>query len=175
MWRLRSKCSHHHGFRACCFDSARAQPRCGHEPRPSSRVAAADQLLTAAARDCLVTVLLVNRLVTDADGRTEEVRAEAVAAAQQEESLKAAIAEKEADMAAAAAEKELQAGGEVRELQAATDKQSKQCADATLSCNVVWRASRGVVRANGAHVEVRLPGRQACRCRHVPVPYTEWP
>ena len=64
----------------------------------------------------------------DADGRTEEIRAEAAAAAQQVEALEAAIAEKEADMVAAAAERELQSGGEVRELQTATDEQSKQCA-----------------------------------------------
>lgn len=98
-------------------------------------------------------------MVTDADGRTEEVRAEAVAAAQQEESLKAAIAEKEADMAAAAAERELQAGGEVRELQAATDEQSKQCAAAFLVVLVFGHHRRIVWSYGGFGSRIKLPGK----------------
>ena len=105
---------------------------------------------TSRQPDTVTTV----RLVTDADGRTGEVRAEAIAAVQQEEWLKAAIAGKEADMAAAAAEKELQAGGEVRELQAATDEQSKQCAAA--STTTLYLAVAG---SCGRHCNKGMGGR----------------
>ena len=69
--------------------------------------------------------------MADADGRTNELKAEAAAAATAATALEADLAEKAADMAAVATEKELQAGGEVKELAAQAEQLSKQCVPAT--------------------------------------------
>ena len=66
----------------------------------------------------------------DADGRTDELKAEVAAAAAAAAALEADLAEKAADMAAVATEKELQAGGEVKELAAHAEQLSKQCVTA---------------------------------------------
>lgn len=64
----------------------------------------------------------------EADGRTNELKAEVEAAAAAGAALETELAEKAADMAAVSTEKELQAGGEVKELAAHAEQLSKQCA-----------------------------------------------
>lgn len=79
--------------------------------------------------------------MADADGRTNELKAEAAAAATAATALEADLAEKAADMAAVATEKELQAGGEVKELAAQAEQLSKQCVPATSVSSTCDRTS----------------------------------
>lgn len=87
--------------------------------------------------------------MADADGRTNELKAEAAAAATAATALEADLAEKAADMAAVATEKELQAGGEVKELAAQAEQLSKQCVPATSVSSTCDRTLYGEIRRRG--------------------------
>lgn len=87
--------------------------------------------------------------MADADGRTNELKAEAAVAATAATALEADLAEKAADMAAVATEKELQAGGEVKELAAQAEQLSKQCVPATSVSSTCDRTSYGEIRRRG--------------------------